>query len=218
MAVGTALLGRGPAGRVARLAAVLVLTGAAAFVPRPRTAEGPPLGFTGGFGEPSCVACHLGAAVNAFGGRVVLRGLPEAFTPGTAYTLTVVLEAEETSVAGFELASRFGAGAGHGESAGTLATVDARVAIADSAGITYARQTREGSLTSSSEGSSWSLTWTAPTGDAPVTFNVAANSGNADNSPLSDLVYTTELTVPPASTDSVRRSWPRTPRRPRPLP
>jgi hypothetical protein len=31
-----------------------------------------------------------------------------------------------------------------------------------------------------------------------VTFSVAANSGNADNSPLSDLIYATEVIVPPA--------------------
>ena len=190
-------LGHGPAARIARLAAVLVLTGAAAFVPRPRTAEGPPLGFTGGFGEPSCAACHIGADVNAFDGRVTLDGLPEAYTPGRAYTVTVVLEAEETSVAGFELAARYGAGALHGRSAGTLAGLDHRVGVTDSAGITYARQTREGSPAESDDGSSWSLSWTAPSDGGPVTFNVAANSGNADNSPLSDLVYTTEVTVPP---------------------
>lgn len=204
MAGPTNLPGHGPAVRVAGLAAVLVLTGAAAFVPRPRTAEGPPLGFTGGFGEPTCVTCHIGADVNAFGGRVTLHGVPEAYTPGTAYALTVVLEAEETSVAGFELASRFGAGAARGASAGSLVPVDARVSVTDSAGITYARQTRQGSVPASGDGSTWTLTWTAPTGGAPVTFNVAANSGNADNSPLSDLVYTTEVTVPAASVRPLR--------------
>jgi hypothetical protein len=177
------------------IAATLVLTGAAASVPL-RTIEGPPLGYTGGFGEPTCAQCHIGNDVNAFGGRVAIRGLPAAWVPGTEYALTVVLEAEETSVAGFELASRFADGADRARSAGRLSSLDARVAVADSAGIVYARQTGAGSA-AGGDGSSWTLTWVAPDGGGPVTFNVAANSGNADNSPLSDLVYVAEVTVPP---------------------
>lgn len=185
-------------GRLAWPVAVLVVTGTAAAAPRLRTAEGPPLGFTGGFGEPSCVACHVGSDVNAYGGRVALLGLPGAYEPGTSYALTVLLEAEETSVAGFELASRFATGEVRGRNAGALAPIDTRVVVSDSSGVSYARQTLDGSVPASSDGASWTLTWVAPTAGGPVTFNVAANSGNADNSPLSDLVYTGEVTVPQA--------------------
>lgn len=128
---------------------------------------------------------------------MALRGLPAAWVPGTEYVLTVILEAEETSVAGFELASRFADGANRARSAGRLSPVDARVAIEDSVGVVYAHQTRDGSAAGGG-GSSWTLRWVAPDGGGPVAFNVAANSGNADNSPLSDLVYVAEVTVPPA--------------------
>ena len=41
--------------------------------------EKPPPGHTAGFGEPSCISCHLGNDVNAFGGSVTIEGLPDRF-------------------------------------------------------------------------------------------------------------------------------------------
>ena len=183
--------------RVMLYAAVLVLSGTAAAVPAVPTLEGPPPGFTGGFGEQSCIACHLGSDVNAFGGRVVVEGLPSAYTRDAEYTLTILLEAEETQAAGFQITSRYTGGAGWGRNAGRLYAIDARVAITDSAGVSYAHQSREGSKTLFSDGSSWSVLWVAPSEGGPITISVAANSANADNSPLSDLVYTAEVIVPP---------------------
>jgi len=179
-------------------AAALVLPGAAVSAPAVRTAEGPPAGFSGGFGEPTCVACHTGNDLNAFGGRVTIEGLPAAYVPGRAYPLTVVLEAEETEVAGFQITARFAGGARAGGDAGRLEPLDGRVAKRDSAGVTYAHQTAEGSKTATSDGSAWTLTWIAPV-DGDVAIHLAANSGNGDNSPLSDLVYTREVLLGPES-------------------
>ena len=183
--------------RVTLYAAVLVLSGTAAAVPAVPTVEGPPPGFTGGFGEQSCVVCPQGSDINAFGGRVVVEGLPTVYAPGRESLLTVLLEAEETQAAGFQITSRYTGGVGWGRNAGRLSPADARVSVTDSAGVSYVHQSREGSRTLSSDGSSWSVIWVAPTEGGPVTINVAANSGNADNSPLSDLVYTAEVIVPP---------------------
>ena len=183
--------------RVTMYAAVLVLTGTAAAVRAVPTAEGPPPGFTGGFGEQSCVACHVGSDINAFGGRVVVEGVPEVYEPGAEYLLTVVLEAEGTEAAGFQITSRYAGGARWGRNAGRLVPTGARVAVTDSAGVSYVHQSRVGSETRSSDGSSWSVVWIAPSEGGPITISVAANSGNADNSPLSDLVYTAEVIVPP---------------------
>jgi hypothetical protein len=177
-------------------AAVLALAGTAAVFPPPSSVAPPPLGHTGGFGEPSCVVCHLGSEVNAFGGRVSVEGLPAAYRPGTDYALTVVLAADETAVAGFQLTSRYAGGGARGGNAGRLRPVDRRVAVSDSNGVSYGHHTQEGTIPPSPEGSSWSLVWMAPLDGGPVTINVAANSGNADNSPLSDLVYVHEVIVP----------------------
>ena len=155
--------------------AVLVLTGIMSALPARPTAEGPPPGFSGGFGEPSCVACHLGSDANAFGGRVILEGLPTAYEPGGEYLLTVLLQAEGTVVAGFQVTARFSNGSERRQNAGTLSPVDGRSAVTDSAGISYLHQSRAGSLTRSGSGSSWTLRWIAPPDGGAVTLNVAAN-------------------------------------------
>ncbi len=70
--------------------------------------------------------------------------------------------------------------------------------MSDSAGVSYLHQSKEGSVTRDSGGSSWSVGWTAPATAAPVAFHVAANSGSGDESPLGDLVYTAEHRLPAA--------------------
>ena len=177
--------------------AAFALAGAAAV---PRSAETPPVGFTGGFGEPDCTHCHLGSEVNAFGGRVTLEGLPSRYEAGREYVLTVSLAAEETDVAGFQLTARWAEGDRAGRSAGQLAPVDARTETRDSLGVTYAHHAPEGvPARPDRSGASWSLAWTAPRDRGPVVIHVAANSGNADNSPLGDLVYTHQARVGPGS-------------------
>lgn len=178
-----------------RSAVVLAIAGAAAAVGGAPVTDGPPAGFTGGFGEPSCVACHTGSEINAFGGRVTLEGLPRRWRPGEPYTLTVVLEAEGTEVAGFQLAARYADGARRGRTAGRLAAVDGAVTVVDSAGVWYAQQSADGARPASSDRATWTVEWRAPAAGDSVVLNVAANSGNGDNSPLSDLVYTHEVRV-----------------------
>lgn len=186
----------------ASLAAVVVallVASAAALSAGAFHAEAPPAGVTGGFGEATCATCHIGSDLNAYGGRVRLEGLPDTYEPGREYVLTVDLAAEETTVAGFELAARFAEGSRRGENAGELQPVDGRTAASDSLGVRYLHQTPEGSQTRDSGGSSWSVAWSAPASGGPVALHLAANSGNGDNSPLGDLVYTHERIVSPGS-------------------
>ena len=164
-------------------------------------ATAPPAGTTGGFGEQSCASCHIGSDVNAFGGSVRLEGLPHVWEPGREYVITVDLRAEETAIAGFQLAARYLEGEARGRPAGMLEPVDGRTAVSDSLGIAYLHQTEAGSATHDPSGARWSFAWRAPSADAApadatVVFHVAANSGNGDNSPLGDLVYTAEHNLP----------------------
>ncbi len=182
---------------LAALAVALTLVGAAGAPPAPHL-TGPPPGHTGGFGEPTCAVCHEGSDINAFGGSVVLEGLPTRYSPGAKYVLTVVLAAEETEAAGFQLAVRFSAGAGWGRSAGVFSPIDLRVAVSyGESGQPYAHHTETGSTVATDTGSSWSVEWTAPEKGGPVAFHVAANSGNGDNSPLSDLVFVSQMILAP---------------------
>ena len=81
-------------------------------------ADGAPPGFSGGFGESSCDACHFEAAVNTPPGRVTLTGVPERFVPGERYPLTITLSRPGMMIGGFQLAARLD---GDGTQAGTLA-------------------------------------------------------------------------------------------------
>lgn len=181
-------------GRRYTVMAVAVLTSAgmvtaASPMPAPGPmAERPPAGYTGGFGEETCASCHTGSEVNAFGGSVTLEGLTGTYEAGREYVLTVKLEAEGTVTGGFQMAARFEGGA-H-ENAGTLTPLTDRVETSDSAGVTYAHHAPAGVRTVDDSGTSWQVAWRAPIETGVVAFHIAANSGNGDDSPLGDLVFT----------------------------
>ncbi|HSM03537.1 MAG TPA: choice-of-anchor V domain-containing protein [Longimicrobiales bacterium] len=148
-------------------------------------AEAPPLGHSGGFGEPTCLACHTGYPLNEPGGSLALEGRPDGFEPGGTYALTVVLAVPETVRAGFQLTARHP----DGRQAGRWVPVDARAAVVDSSGVSYARSTLDGTEPHSPDVAAWTLTWMAPDSREPVWFHLAANSGNGDDSPFGDLVH-----------------------------
>lgn len=159
-------------------------------------AEGPPLGHTGGFGEPTCHACHDELELDADGsGQLELSGLPERYESGETYLLTVVLASDGMERAGFEAAVRFTGSPPPGLQAGTLAAVDERTQVSY-LGLTpvyYVRQTEAGSQGGAVV--SWTFTWTAPLSGGPVTVHLAANSANGDNSPLGDFILTWSDTI-----------------------
>ena len=134
------------------------------------------------------------------GGGVTIEGLPSEYVQGERYLLTVLLEAEETDLAGFQLAARYGTGSEEGLNAGQIHPIDDRIAVSiGTNGVRYAHQTRQGSRMAASDSTSWSMEWIAPSTGNSVVFHVAANSGNGDNSPLSDLVYASDLTIESAA-------------------
>jgi hypothetical protein len=165
-----------------------------AAVPAFRT--GPPPGHTGGFGEPTCRACHSDAGLNEPGGELAITGVPAGYEPGRTYQLEVVLRRAGMLRAGFQLAARFEQGA----PAGVFAPGDARsVVIWDTVShVSYIEHNLPGTALSGGAGR-WVVRWTAPA-DARgvVVFNAAGNAANDDDSPLGDFIYTTALRVAPA--------------------
>ena len=81
-------------------------------------AEGAPPGFSGGFKEESCHACHFHAEPNTPPGRLMIEGVPARFELGHRYVLTITLTRDDMKRAGFQLAARF---RDSGAQAGTLA-------------------------------------------------------------------------------------------------
>jgi hypothetical protein len=155
--------------------------------------DGPPPARTGGFGEPTCRACHFDGELNAAGGSLAISGIPSRFTPGRSYRLTITLRRGEMKVGGFQLSARLAAGSAAGQQAGSLRPLDERVQVKASAtGIQYASHTRPGIELPAAGRIQWVVEWTAPTPAAgDVVFHAAGTAGNGDVSPLGDLIYTT---------------------------
>ena len=168
--------------------------------PLPGTAgaevERPPPAHTGGFGEPTCGACHIEAEVNAGTGSLTLDGLPLEYAGGVTYSLTITLVQRGLAAGGFQLSSRFT----DGTQAGTLAHMpndSARVAVTTAGRVRYIHHVYAGTRRSAPDTIAWQIRWTAPAADGTIVFHVAANAADDDASPLGDMIYTTSLrTVP----------------------
>jgi hypothetical protein len=148
---------------------------------------------TGGFGEMTCQQCHWENPLNEPSGRLVLEGIPESYTPGEQYLITVTLARPGLGRGGFQLSAREDVMAMNaGRDAGTLAAVDtlAQTVQDEAKRVTYAQHTRPGSMPSAAGAAKWTVRWTAPDSRVNVVFNVAANASNDDASPLGDYIYT----------------------------
>ncbi len=191
----------GPAGRndppaalVAAVISVVAVAVSAAFA-LPGYPDMPPLGHTGGFGEPTCTACHFEGEPNDPAGSLEITGVPAEYTPGATYTLTISLARPGLAVGGFQLAARFATGESAGRPAGTLSAVDARVGVSrdDATGVSYAHHVAAGIVPEAPGSIRWQLEWTAPAEGGAVVFHAAANAADDDQSPFGDWIYTTSV-------------------------
>jgi hypothetical protein len=160
--------------------------------------DGPPPGYTGGFGEPTCALCHFGSAVNEAGGTLSLAGVPDTYHRGERYRITVSLARGDLQRGGFSLSARFAEGAAAGRQAGTFRAPDERVKVVEGTpgGVQYAGHARPGVQPAAPGRIEWTVEWTAPDSAAgPVVFHAAANSADGDESQFGDLVYTLEKVV-----------------------
>lgn len=186
-------------------AGYLVLLALAAAPPAAGNSDGPPAGFTGGFGEPTCRTCHFDAPEDPGEGELVLEGVPGTYEPGVEYRVTVTLREPRLQRAGFQLAARFaGEGAEDGDparragrQAGSLLAAEPRTAprvqVVEHGDppVLYARQTLAGAEPVAAQEAFWSVRWIAPDEPAePVLFHAAANAANYDDSEFGDVVYT----------------------------
>lgn len=151
--------------------------------------DGAPPGFSGGFKEDTCQACHFHEEPNAPPGRVTLDGVPPSFAAGERYTLTVTLTRPGMKRAGFQLAARFEA---DGSQAGTLAPgagEGERLGVESSGPIQYAGQKKPGSEAGAGDQVRWTMEWTAPKSGGAVVFHVAANAADGNGNAEGDFVY-----------------------------
>lgn len=161
---------------------------------------GPPPGHTGGFGEPTCAVCHLGSDLNEPGSTLEIDGLDGQYVPGRSYRVTIRLLSFDMDAAGFQGAFRWVEGDRAGTSAGRVRALDDRVAVVEGglARVPYVQHTQAGAP-ADGERAVWTFEWTAPRETGPIELHLAANSGNGDNSPLDDLVYTAAVGLTPVA-------------------
>ena len=150
---------------------------------------------TGGFGEMTCQQCHWENPLNDPAGRIEVTGIPDTYTPGEQYLITVTVARPDLRRAGFQMAAREdGINMSAGSDAGTLRAMDelARTVRGEAAGVTYVQHTEAGTAVKpEGTAAAWTIEWTAPESPGvPVLFHVAANAANDDASPLGDFIYT----------------------------
>jgi hypothetical protein len=179
----------------ATIAAALIAAGLR-LVASHAYADGAPPGFSGGFKEETCHACHFHEPPNASPGRVAIDGVPARFVAGERYTLTITLTRTGMTRAGFQLAARF---KDTGAQAGTLAPArsDAdRVGVETQGGVQYAGQKKAGAAIGDPGVARWTIEWTAPASGV-VIFHVAANAADGNDSADGDFVYTSRTESAP---------------------
>jgi hypothetical protein len=160
--------------------------------------DGAPPGFSGGFGEDSCTACHFDEDLNEAPGSVALTGVPASYAPGAAYPITISLSRPGMVLAGFQLTARFESGTQAGELAAP-AGAEERIAISPKDnGVLYAHQRGASAEPTGAATARWTVRWTAPAGvGRAVLFHVAANAADGDGSASGDYVYTTAAAALP---------------------
>ncbi|MSO19217.1 MAG: hypothetical protein EXQ56_01950 [Acidobacteria bacterium] len=156
----------------------------------------PPSERTGGFGESTCIGCHLGTALNGGAGRVTITGAPTAYVSGTVYPITVRVEdpGADRRRWGFEMSARTQAGA----QAGTLSPTNNQTALVPSFnGVQYIAHTGPGTRAGTAAGVNFTFNWTAPnTSAGSVVFHATGNAANNSGSENGDRIYSTSATVP----------------------
>jgi hypothetical protein len=184
-----------------------VLASAMRLIASPAYAEGAPPGFSGGFKEDSCHACHFHEELNSGGGRVTIEGVPASFEAGRRYTLIVTLTRAGMKRAGFQLAARF---KDSGAQAGALtpgSSEEERVTVESQGGIQYAGQKKAGSSVSAADDTRWTVEWTAPERGGPVIVQVSANAADGNGSADGDFVYTAASESSPPSAQAALQGF-----------
>ena len=178
------------------LLAVVTLCLAATVVWYP---ENPPVAHTGGFGEPTCHACHFDGDVNDGVGDLTVLGLEAGYEPGETYSLSVLLVRRNMPRAGFQLSVR----SKEGNQAGVLKATDERVGIDRAGGIEYIRHSSAGTGGIVSDSALWTFDWTAPDSIASIVLHVTANAANDDESEFGDAVYQKQLLIKASQNNEV---------------
>ncbi len=155
----------------------------------------PPDELTGAPGEGNCTQCHVGNALDAAGGSLMLA-VPDTYMPGEVYDIIVDLSRSGQSRWGFEMTALNSNGA----RAGTFTNIDGNTQVSATNSKQYIQHTSDGTAQGKRNANSWTFKWTAPsTNVGPIMFYAAGNAANGDFGTAGDYIYTQKATsdVPP---------------------
>lgn len=149
--------------------------------------------FTGGFGEETCRSCHFDYDLNSKEGALSISGIPSDLSGGEVLKIEIAVQREELGRAGFQLSARYADGTQAGKfEMGDNNYLTFSKSVPDS--LQYIQHTNKGSEPRAGNKTSWTLTWKAPKSLAgPVTFNIAANAANGDQSEFGDFIFAEEI-------------------------
>lgn len=169
--------------------------------------NGPIPGHTGALGQPDCTACHFDNDANSRDGSVTLGGLPETYSAGQQYAISVTLEDDGLASGGFQLT----VGSPEGGPVGQLDSTQTDVIkISDGgSGHSYIQHGKPRDMLADANDIEWTVVWTAPDENGAIIVAVAAVAANDDDSPLGDKVYTTVVHLQSAGGSSKNEDRPK---------
>jgi hypothetical protein len=146
----------------------------------------PPASRTGAPSEGNCSGCHSGN-LNSGSGDVVFSMEGLTYVQDSTYSATLQIVDGSKSKFGFQVTALDN----NNNMAGSFTVTNpANTAAQSNLGRGYVSQK------SANTNNTWSFDWTAPSSDiGPVTFFVAGNAANSNNSTSGDNVYTRSFTV-----------------------
>jgi hypothetical protein len=157
--------------------------------------SGPPSSNTGAPGEGKCSDCHNRGSNPT--GSVKIGGLPQSYTPGTKYNLTVTVAESGKTRWGFQITAI----RDDGSAAGTFTlsdTTNTQMASGTVSGRTrmYVQHSFTGTQRGTRDTVTYKVDWTAPSSDVGrVTFYAAGNAANGDGTSSGDNVYFTSNAI-----------------------
>jgi hypothetical protein len=165
------------------------------------SANGPVPARTGGFGEMTCHQCHSNNPLNDPSGQLTLSGVPDSYTPGKQYLITITVAHPQIVRGGFQLSARFATGDDASRNAGVFRPVDELTEVVpdDGGRIMYVQHTAAGASVPMPGSGRWKFEWIAPAATTPISFHLAANAANGDGLSRGDFVYTATAISPPAA-------------------
>ena len=146
----------------------------------------PPVSRTGAPSEGNCSGCHSGN-LNTGSGNVIFSMEGVTYVQDSTYSATLQIADGSKSRFGFQVTALDN----NKNMAGSFTVTNpANTAAQSNLGRGYVSQK------SANTNNTWSFDWTAPSSDiGPITFYVAGNATNNNNSTSGDNVYTRSFTV-----------------------